>query len=45
MPPRAARPLTTVVKPCADGLVFKVSGKMVSGLALEAETLDGVILK
>jgi hypothetical protein len=33
------------VKPGADGLVVKVAGKLVSRLALEAETVDGVILK
>lgn len=40
-----ALPHTTVVKQWGECLVFKVAGKMFLLLALEAETIDGVIFK
>jgi predicted DNA-binding protein (MmcQ/YjbR family) len=38
-------PQTTWVKQWGECLVFKVAGKMFLILALEAETLDGVVFK
>ncbi len=38
-------PHTTVVKQWGECLVFKVAGKMFLILALDAETIDGVVFK
>lgn len=38
-------PATSVVRQWGECLVFKVAGKMFLILALEAETLDGVVFK
>jgi len=38
-------PQTTVVKQWGECLVFKVAGKMFLILALDAETIDGVVFK
>jgi Uncharacterized protein conserved in bacteria len=38
-------PHTTVVKQWGECLVFKVAGKMFLLLALDAETIDGVVFK
>ena len=40
-----ALPQTTVVKQWGECLVFKVAGKMFLLLALDGETIDGVIFK
>ena len=40
-----ALPQTTVVKQWGECLVYKVAGKMFLLLALDADTLDGVVFK